>query len=188
MSDKNEIVFCPICEYPVDQCQCMFAGDAHPNRSKKCEVVRQHLYFFTPKEQQHVINLEKRMNISYVDAEKDAAMMKLKLKGDKNNGMLGGYGSLADKTCPLCYKPFDDCECRFDLPDNCTYDDMLVIMDHLYLFNPEQQRHIINLQKEIFITYTDRVKNGILSVIEAKYRAAHRTFPKTYKEEKNVKN
>lgn len=56
---KNEIVFCPICEYPVDQCQCMFAGDAHPDRSKKNEVARQHLYFFTPEEQQHIINLEK---------------------------------------------------------------------------------------------------------------------------------
>lgn len=175
MPNKNEIVFCPICEYPVDQCQCMFAGDAHPDRSKKNEVARQHLYFFTPEEQQHVIDLEKRMGMSYGDAGKNAALMKLKL--------IRAYGSPSDNSCPLCYKPFDDCECRFDLPDNCTYDDALVIMDHLYLFNPKQQRHIINLQKEIFITYTDCEKNDILSVMEAKYRAAHRTFPKTYKED-----
>ena len=95
MPDKNEIVFCPICEYPINQCQCMFDGDAHPDRSKKNEVIRHHLYFFTPEEQQHVINLE----------------------------------------------------------------------------------------KEIFITYMDREKNKILQVIKAKYRASHRTFPKIFKEE-----
>ena len=175
MPDKNKIVFCPICEYPAEQCQCMFTGDAHPDRSKKNEVVRQHLYFFTPEEQQHVINLEKRMEISYADPEKALAMLKLKL--------LRSFGIPSGNSCPICDKTFRDCECRFDIPDNCTYNDVLVIMDHLYLFNHEQQQHIIDLQKEIFITYEDAEKNRILSIIEAKYRASHRTFPKIYKEE-----
>lgn len=170
--DKNEIVFCPICEYPTEQCQCMFDGDAHPDRSKKNEVVRQHLYFFTPEEQRHVIELEKRMEISYADVKKDNAMLKLKL--------LRNFGIPSGNSCPICHKTFRDCECRFDIPDNSTYDDVLAIMDHLYLFNHEQQRHIINLQKEIFITYEDAEKNHILSVMAAKYRAAHRTFPKIF--------
>lgn len=173
MNNKNENVICPICEYPVDKCQCMFDGDAHPDRSKKNEVVRQHLYFFTPEQQRHVIDLEKRMRISYGDARKNGAMMKLKL--------LMSYGSPADNSCPICYNPFDDCECHFNV-FLYTNDDALVVMDHLYLFNPEQQRHIINLQKENFITYADREKNKILCDIESKYRAAHRTFRKNYKD------
>lgn len=173
MNNKNENVICPICEYPVDQCQCMFDGDAHPDRLKKNEVVRQHLYFFTPEQQKHVVDLEKRMRISYGDAGKNGAMMKLKL--------LMGYGSPADDSCPICYNPFDDCECHFNV-FWCTDDDALVIMDHLYLFNPEQQRHVINLQKENFITYADREKNKILWNIESKYRGAHRFFRKNYKE------
>ena len=175
MPDKNENVFCPICEYPINKCQCMFDGDAHPDRSKKNEVIRHHLYFFTPEEQQHVINLEKCMNISYADTKKDNAMLKLKL--------LRHFGIPSGDLCPICDKTFRECECRFDIPDNCTYDDVLVIMDHLYLFTPEQQQHIIELEKAIFITYEDTEKNHILSVIEAKYRASHRTFPKIFKEE-----
>lgn len=173
MNNKNENVFCPICEYPVDQCQCMFDGDAHPDRSKKAEVTRQHLYFFTPEQQRHVIDLEKRMNISYGDAGKNGAMMKLKL--------IMGYGSPSEDSCPICYRPFDDCDCHFNV-FLYTNDDALVVMDHLYLFNPEQQRHVINLQKENFITYDDREKNKILWDMESKYRDAHRTFRKTYKE------
>lgn len=82
MNNKNENVFCPICEYPVDQCQCMFDGDAHPDRSKKAEVTRQHLYFFTPEQQRHVIDLEKELGYKVKIINKDDNIKEMNDKND----------------------------------------------------------------------------------------------------------
>ena len=30
---------CPICKYVFEDCQCRFAGSAHPDRSKRARVV-----------------------------------------------------------------------------------------------------------------------------------------------------
>lgn len=30
---------CPICKYLFEDCQCYFAGNAHPDRGKRAEVV-----------------------------------------------------------------------------------------------------------------------------------------------------
>ena len=61
---------CPICGYRISQCQCTFGGSAHPDRSKRREVVLDHLYLFTPCQIKHVIELEKYWEIDYGDPEK----------------------------------------------------------------------------------------------------------------------
>ena len=60
---------CPICGYRLYDCQCIFGGDAHPNRDKRTRVVKDHLYLFTPLQVAHVIELERRWGICYVDDE-----------------------------------------------------------------------------------------------------------------------
>ena len=60
---------CPICEYPLKMCQCLFGGNAHPDRSKRTQVVKDHLYLLTPLQVGHVIWLEQNWQTSYVDDE-----------------------------------------------------------------------------------------------------------------------
>lgn len=38
---------CPICDYELGMCQCLFAGGCHPDRTKIREVVLDHLYLLT---------------------------------------------------------------------------------------------------------------------------------------------
>lgn len=65
---------CPICEYQIDQCQCRFCGDAHPDRSKRREVVLDHLYLLSESQLMHVIELERLCNASYTDQELTAIL------------------------------------------------------------------------------------------------------------------
>lgn len=60
---------CPICEYPLNKCQCLYAGDAHPDRSKRQRVVLDHLYILSEPQLRHVIELERWWNMSYSDPE-----------------------------------------------------------------------------------------------------------------------
>ena len=60
---------CPICGYRLYECQCVFGGKAHPNRDKRMQVVKDHLYLFTPLQVAHVIELERRWGTCYVDDE-----------------------------------------------------------------------------------------------------------------------
>lgn len=81
---------CPICDYEIPHCQCTFAGSAHPNRSKRREVVLEHLYLLSKEQVEHVINLEKYWQIDYEDPEKRDVLSelgyfddKISLKGEK---------------------------------------------------------------------------------------------------------
>lgn len=67
MSDKTK---CPICGYDLDDCQCYFGGSAHPNRSKRREVVQDHLYLLNDKQLAHLIKLQAFWQTSYDDEEK----------------------------------------------------------------------------------------------------------------------
>ena len=60
---------CPICEYQLDQCQCLYAGNAHPDRSKRIRVILDHLFILSESQLRHVIELERQWNISYTDPE-----------------------------------------------------------------------------------------------------------------------
>lgn len=67
MSDKTK---CPICGYDLDDCQCYFGGSAHPDRSKRREVVQDHLYLLSDKQLAHLIKLQAFWQTSYCDKEK----------------------------------------------------------------------------------------------------------------------
>ena len=62
---------CPICDYELNYCQCLFGGSCHPDRSKRKEVVFGHLYLFSKKQIKHLIGLEEYWQISYGDDEKE---------------------------------------------------------------------------------------------------------------------
>lgn len=76
--------------------------------------------------------------------------------------------------------------CRKENPKKANMDDVHIIMDHLYMLDPNELQHIIKLEKLWELFYCNPELNDILGVMEAKYRAANRKFPKTYtKENKN---
>ena len=60
---------CPICEYEMQECQCIFGGNAHPDRANRCKVVKDHLYLLSPKQIGHLIALEEWWQTSYTDKE-----------------------------------------------------------------------------------------------------------------------
>nr|DAV52835.1 MAG TPA: zinc-ribbon domain protein [Caudoviricetes sp.] len=68
---------CPICDYELRMCQCLFAGDCHPDRTKIREVVLDHLYLLTDEQIKHIQYLEKYWNMSYADEEKEEIKRKL---------------------------------------------------------------------------------------------------------------
>ena len=74
----REIVECPICGYPIEDCQCIFSGSAHPDRHKREEVVFDHLYLFSEKQIEHLICLESYWKMSYADEEKQKILKELK--------------------------------------------------------------------------------------------------------------
>ena len=77
---------CPICEYAISGCQCLYSGSAHPDRNDKKRVVFDHLYLLSPMQLQHVISLEKHWQISYADADLNAILKKLLLNGPYTEG------------------------------------------------------------------------------------------------------
>ena len=85
--DKFEHL-CPICKYEIPECQCRFGGSSHPDRSKRKEVVKDHLYLLTEKQIEHLIALERQWQTSYGDDEKNEIVTELK------NDFLDGGGIL----------------------------------------------------------------------------------------------
>lgn len=63
---------CPICEYDLSHCQCIFSGSTHPDRGRRIRIVQDHLEMLSPKQIGHIIALEAYWRISYGD-EEDAA-------------------------------------------------------------------------------------------------------------------
>ena len=59
--------YCPICEYEMQNCQCIFGGEGHPDRSRRKRVVKDHLEMLSPKQIGHLIVLEEWWNTSYAD-------------------------------------------------------------------------------------------------------------------------
>ena len=69
--DANMKEKCPICDYDIEHCQCRFGGSAHPDRSKRQSIVKDHLYLFSDKQVRHIIELERFWRTSYLDEEKE---------------------------------------------------------------------------------------------------------------------
>lgn len=60
---------CPICEYELHQCQCIFGGSAHPDKHIRQQIVKDHLEMLSPKQVGHLISLEGWWQTSYGDEE-----------------------------------------------------------------------------------------------------------------------
>ena len=71
-------VRCPICDYYIEECQCKYGGNAHPDRSKQREVVLDHLYLFSEEQIRHIAKIEKYQCISYTDPEMNKIFESLK--------------------------------------------------------------------------------------------------------------
>ena len=72
---------CPICNYPLDGCQCRFGGSAHPDRHDNTEVVLHHLHLLTPAQLAHIIELERYWDYSYSDSGRTKMVSNLKDHG-----------------------------------------------------------------------------------------------------------
>ena len=74
---------CPICGYLITPkgeqcgCQCLFSGSCHPDRGKKMDVVKDHLYLFSKSQVKHILELEKYWQTSYGDEERNQIRAKL---------------------------------------------------------------------------------------------------------------
>ena len=68
---------CPICDYELSWCQCRFGGTAHPDRSKRREVVLHHLFLFSDKQIEHIKDLERFWQICYGDDERTEILREL---------------------------------------------------------------------------------------------------------------
>lgn len=65
MISNNKEQECPICLYPISNCQCKYGSGAR--REARYEVIRDHLYMLSDEQLQHLINVQKSWQISYSD-------------------------------------------------------------------------------------------------------------------------
>lgn len=72
-----ETVKCPICNYPIQDCQCRYSGSAHPDRSKREDVVFDHLYLFGKEQVEHLIKLQEFWQTGYADEDKQRILKEL---------------------------------------------------------------------------------------------------------------
>lgn len=71
-------VICPICQYPIEYCQCRYGGTAHPDRRKRRNVVCDHLYLLTDAQIKHLIKVQSYWQTSYSDEEMNEILKELK--------------------------------------------------------------------------------------------------------------
>lgn len=79
---ENKVI-CPICNYPLDWCQCRYSGSAHPDRSKRREVVQDHLYLLSNEQIEHLKKMQSYWSTSYIDEEKNKILKEL--ENDNSN-------------------------------------------------------------------------------------------------------
>ena len=70
---------------------------------------------------------------------------------------------LKDNMCPICRYLLDECQCRYGgsgHPNRSKARE--VVLDHLYLLNDKQLKHVINLEKYWCTSYGDNEKKQIV--------------------------
>ncbi len=79
--------YCPICEYELSECQCIFYGSAHPDRNIRARIVKDHLEMLSPKQIGHLVALEEWWSTSYGDEEyaKEFERFKKFVEAEGNN-------------------------------------------------------------------------------------------------------
>lgn len=75
---KAQKILCPICEYQISYCQCLFSGSAHPDTSKRMKVVVDHLYLLKEEQIKHIQHLQSFWQTSYSDKSMNAIVEELK--------------------------------------------------------------------------------------------------------------
>ncbi|MBR3052854.1 MAG: hypothetical protein IKG59_01855 [Firmicutes bacterium] len=70
--------YCPICEYAIQHCQCIFCGSAHPDRDRRKKIVKDHLELLSMKQISHLVALEEFWQRSYINPEDAAEFERLK--------------------------------------------------------------------------------------------------------------
>ena len=75
---KNNKTICPICEYRISECQCLFSGSAHPDRSNRRKVVCDHLYLLNKQQIRNIQKLQSFWQTSYSDVNMNNIVEELK--------------------------------------------------------------------------------------------------------------
>lgn len=83
-----------------------------------------------------------------------------KLKGKKENDKIE---ELKGDVCPICGYLLDECQCRYGgsgHPNRSKARE--VVLDHLYLLNDRQLKHVIDLEKSWRTSYGDDERKQIV--------------------------
>ena len=110
-------VRCPICNYKLIDCQCLYSGSCHPDRSKREEVVRHHLYLLTPEQIDHIKTLQRAQKESYEDDEKNKILKELNHPHQIINRWLESEGFELESCSPEGY----DCDYEKVIPHDDIY-------------------------------------------------------------------
>lgn len=73
----NNKTICPICKYEIDYCQCHYSGSAHPDRSKRREVVQDHLYLLSNEQIEHLKKVQAFWSTGSIDEEYNKILKEL---------------------------------------------------------------------------------------------------------------
>ena len=76
--ESKPLDLCPICEYDLDHCQCLFSGSTHPDRDDRRKVVLDHLYLFNDKQINHIKEMQRLQQISYDNEHLNTILEELK--------------------------------------------------------------------------------------------------------------
>lgn len=144
---KTNDIKCPICGRLNMFCNCIenFKTDEIQNKRK---VILDHLYLLSENELKNVIKLDKKLNISYKEDYLSSIQHELKLYTKDERLEL----------CPICECNIHDCQCCTDMFfDTSRISRYHVILDQLHLLEKEQINHIISIQKNLEIDYSDPI-------------------------------
>lgn len=108
---------CPICGYKLEDCQCLYSGSCHPDRSKREEVVLHNLYLLTPEQIEHIADIQKARSASYEDEEKNQILKGLKEPTLLTNKLLESEGFELEDYSPEGY----DCDYEKVIPHDDIY-------------------------------------------------------------------
>lgn len=82
MFEYVDVVACPICKYVIRHCQCRYTGSAHLDRAMRQDVVLHNLHLLSSVQLEHIIRLQREMQIDYGDEVRQKVQQELR---DKRN-------------------------------------------------------------------------------------------------------
>lgn len=76
--DKHEL--CPMCGYPIEECECKKYSEYYKNSDNEL-VVAEHLYLLSGKQLSHLVGLERFWDKHYTDSETNKLTQNLLMYG-----------------------------------------------------------------------------------------------------------